>query len=577
MRPKDLVPATLAALLLCALPAPAQEEPQPEPSAQFGEEIDVRLVQIPILAHDRKGRPITDLRPEDVEVKHDGRPMRIAFLEPFHKPRPERPLPEVRLKLELPGGADDAAASGSVEPQHVIFYIDVENDQPLGKSLAIQQLIRFVDEGLDPSYRAAVVSFNGEIHLDQPFTSDRRAITRAIRDAFDQPRRPQIDLQLRIRQLIDRFEDCIEEEAGGVFIKTPDEDCVEAVAREYADEVRPRARDFLIGLEGLIRFAGGLDGRKSVVAVTHGTAVNPAPEIVEAMRAVFGNALELGQVQLEIMSGEGERLRMDEVLDLAIRNQVTLHFVDRTQAPTGDHGARLAHAYQPGAQPMHAAWTAPQQDLREIARTTGGSFVVSQDLFDGVKRAMDLERGGYYLGYYTDVILTRDQLSKVVVRSARKGVRITHQRGSYARPKELQLALANFRGRIDLGRPQRLSDRRDEALHVPFRIVANPRDLGYAPGREVVAADLTLHVRVEQGAQRLADVYHFVNHAYPRAVWEAEEEEPLVIDGWVELPLGEYRLVAVFKNARSGDGGQLEREVVIASRAARSQAGGERR
>ncbi len=54
-----------------------------------------------------------------------------------------------------------------------------------------------------------------------------------------------------------------------------------------------------------------------------------------------------------------------------------------------------------------------------------------------------------------------------------------------------------------------------------------------------------------------------MNHSYPIDVWQAGEMEPVRIHGWMELPPGEYRLAAYLRNPRTGDQGELARDVVI--------------
>src|SRR5207344_696080 len=118
------------------------------------------------------------------------------------------------------------------------------------------------------------------------------------------------------------------------------ESCMESVVYDYGDEVRPRAESFLTALEAVVRYAAGLDGRKSAVIVSHGVAVDASTELREAMHAIFGDTPQLAQATLQSMSGEGARHQLDDLLDLAIRSEVTLHFVDRTQVPPGTGTAR---------------------------------------------------------------------------------------------------------------------------------------------------------------------------------------------------------------------------------------------
>ena len=68
-----------------------------------------------------------------------------------------------------------------------------------------------------------------------------------------------------------------------------DEECLRGLMLEYADEVRPQAEDYLEALEGLIRYAGGVLGRVTVLGLSHGVAVDPSAELMAAMQAVYGN------------------------------------------------------------------------------------------------------------------------------------------------------------------------------------------------------------------------------------------------------------------------------------------------
>jgi VWFA-related protein len=534
----------------------------------FREEINVHLVRIPILAHDRQGDPVTDLRPDEIVVTDRGQRRESAFLEPFVKPQEETgELPDVVLRVDLPGAAERATSSGGAQARNLILLIDVENDQPLGKERASRDLARYVEHGLDDAYRIAVLALDGELEVELPFTRDRTMVAAAIRRAFDRPPRPQIDLQLRVRELLGDFENCVvkgSSTTAPIDSRLGDESCMESVAYDYQDESRPRAESFLTALEAVVRYAAGLDGRKSAVIVSHGVAVEAAAELREAMAAVFGDTAQIGMASLQSMSGEGARDQLEGLLDLAIRSQVTLHFVDRTRMPSGTGSARQGSAYAPGARPIEAAYAAAQTDSQQIAASTGGTFIASQDLFDGVSRAVALEQAGYYLGFYTEGYLARDRLTKISIESTRPGVRIAHSRGTYASAQG-QVAEPVVRGRIALLQPTATTPTR---LTVPFQVLADPRDLGYQRVEDSAVANFTFHLLVEDEQGRaVADSYHFVNHSYPWSVWQSEEAEPILIGGWVELPAGRYRLVAKFANPRWPDrGGTLIRPLTVGSR-----------
>jgi len=550
------------------------EKPEPLPSRQV-EKVEVRLVQIPVIAQDRNGRPIGDLTADEFVVKEGGEKLPVAFLDPF-VPAVERPGPdgEVRLYVGAPGGWDGVVTSGPGEPRYMVIFVDVENDQKLSRPEAMQDVLRFVEEELDPSFRTAVMSYNGEVHQEVTFTADKEAVATGIRRAYARPSRPQLDLTARIQGLIRELEQCeVGESTAYSFERAADEACLRTVALQYGDEHRPQSKDYLHALEGVVRYAGGLKGRKSVLAVSHGVAVDSTTEVLEAMRAYYGNTEQLATLQLHIMAGEGARLEMDELMALAVQQQVALSFVDRNSAPTGTGGARQSVQPMPGARPYEAAFVAAQADLEEIATHTGGVFRhTPQDLFRGLKQALSLEEGGYMLGYYVDEYFSPKRLRRVKVDTTRKGVELVHRRGYYSSPTYSD----TFVGTIALGTPLRLEDDGRAGQFQPFTIVVDPKGLGYtdAGGGEAVA-NLTLHFRVETVEGRpLADSYHFLMHAYPIDLWNAGDVEPVTINGWVELPPFDYRLVAVLRNARSGLGGEfattLSVEAVPAAPAASS-------
>src|SRR5687768_11333164 len=79
-------PLPFAAVLLCALAAPAAPQqatqPAPAPAEQtFFEVIDVRVVNVEVVVTDREGKPVPGLAREDFELLENGRPVEINY---FH-------------------------------------------------------------------------------------------------------------------------------------------------------------------------------------------------------------------------------------------------------------------------------------------------------------------------------------------------------------------------------------------------------------------------------------------------------------------------------------------------------------
>jgi VWFA-related protein len=514
------------------------------------EKVMVRLVQVRITATDRRGRPIEDLRADEIEVKARGVRRRVAYLEPLRRSATARDdLPDVELFVALPGGSPLAATSGEGGGDHVAFLVDVENDYALLRAEAIESVIGFARD-LPQGTLAAVFSYDGELHVEVPFTADREAVIVALGEAWSRHGRPQLDARARVGRLVDQFEDCVVS-GGEMSRKVADEQCVRTVIHEYTQQEQPRTLDYARALGQMIRILGGVDGRKTVFAFSHGVAVDPTPVVIEALRAVLGSSEVLSAMQLYSGFGEQPRLELDRALKLAIQSGVTLHIVDRVPVPSGDYGARRGAMLEPGARPLQAAHTAAQADSQEIAAATGGLFVAAPDLPWGLGQVVNAEKGAYELGFYVDEVLSPERLAKLDIETSRKGTRIAHRRGEYAAPPQRGL-----RGRIALGAPK--AGAKPERVLYDFRIEVDPKTIGYRVTGDEAQANFTLHVTVlDPRGTRLAESHHFINHSYPRELWEAEQAAPMTVTGWLEVPPGAYEIRAYLHNTESGLGGPL--------------------
>jgi VWFA-related protein len=558
----------LSVILCCAalvVGGGSSEQAQEPPQPGLKEQVWVRLVQMRITATDRKGNPVSDLSMGDLQVKDRGGKMEIAFLTPFLKPHEEvEHLTDVRLYVEAPDSTLPVSTVRGSRPRHLILFVDIENDPITRRPDAARDAARFVNQRVEPGTRVAVFSYNGVVNQECSFTSGIDAIGEAIAAAYGRPPRPHLETKVKIRQLISNLKECVNNDSGA-FVASANERCLRDTAIEYADENRPAAKDYLEALENVTRFAGGLEGVTSVLSLSHGVTVDPTLEVAEAMRAVLGNTDQVARIILYLAFGEGARREMDALLEMAVKNGVVMTFVDRSLAPSGDLSASLDTPYQPGVRPILTAFQAAQNDIREIAGTTGGAFIETPDVFEGLSEAWDMEMGTYTLGYYIREYRSPKQLARVSVTAKRKGVKINHRRGYYSKP-----AFDNIIGEIRLG-PGMLRSASGDPIpggvsHVPFTLLVDPENIGYEPSEPPgeMSAQITVHVRLmtEEG-RALADSFHFLNHSYPLKVWNSGETGPLQVAGWVEIPPGAYRLSALFTNPRNGRRGELSGEIEV--------------
>ena len=160
-----------------------------------------------------------------------------------------------------------------------------------------------------------------------------------------------------------------------------------------------------------------------------------------------------------------------------------------------------------------------------------------------------------------------EQLRKVKVDTSRRGVKITHRRGYYLPPR-----LESIQGGIRVGRPgpSKLQvEGGPSRAKVPIQIEIDPRTIGYEQtATDAMGAAFSIYVEIQTtDGRRLTDSYNFLQHAYPIDVWQSDGMEPVLVNGWVDVPGGSFRILAHVRNPLTEARGTFSRDLAIVSRA----------
>src|SRR2546429_2338181 len=166
-------------------PQPSQT-PAPEP--QRPEDIDVvrittNLVQVDAVVTDNKGKIVTDLKPQEIQIFEDGRQQKLTHFTFITTAPPETAsVPEVK-----PRGVDKNALPPPptrLKQEDVRRTIAIVVDD-LGLSFestyfARRALKKFVDEQMQPGDLVAIIRSSGGMGALQSFTADRRQLYASI-------------------------------------------------------------------------------------------------------------------------------------------------------------------------------------------------------------------------------------------------------------------------------------------------------------------------------------------------------------------------------------------------------------
>jgi len=393
--------ALLLTLLLAQSPASAQQQ-QPAPVENDEEDvvrITSNLVQFDAVVTDKKGRLVTDLKPEDFEVSIGGRKQEITNFSFVLNETPTTPgaQPSNAAPRER---AAPVVPPARLRPEQVHRTIALVVDD-LGTSyediISVRRALKnFVDEQMQPGDLVAILRTAAGMGALQQFTNDKRLLYAAIERVRWNPSHGSINTFAPVTT--DPIN--IIPQAAGPGSLDPSLD------RPPTQLDRLRQEVFAIGTLGALGFAvrglKSLPGRKSVV--------------------LFSDALRIYNREQTITRVQDA---LDNLIDLANRAAVSFYTVDarglQTLTPTaqddvgGDTGPFLQSGDEgetnklflaglhTGSAERRRDFFESQEGLRYLASRTGGEFVGNNnDLNRGVRRALQ-DSGNYYLiGFVPD-------------------------------------------------------------------------------------------------------------------------------------------------------------------------------
>jgi VWFA-related protein len=370
----------------------AQELDEDEPVR-----VETNLVTLPVIASDRGGRYVPDLKAEEFSVFEDGAEQKVAFF---------------------------ATVS---EPFHVVLLIDTSASASVEKLRQVQDAaVAFTDQ-MRPGDRVKVISFDDEVRPLSDFTSDRAALASAIRstrpgkgtrlyDAFDLAQRSLA--RLKGRKAVIMLTDGMDHHSE---------------RRTYADNRRAAEESDVVVYP--IRF----DTRAETEQLARQQARGGAGPV--DVGTVLGGrlpGLPPGSVVVNprggSRTGTEERRRTDGMPDVTQRRPDD----GPGTAPRigGAGGGEDERSDVSIAAMLDRLYKLADDYLDEMARTTGGRLVradnhlMLQRAFQQIAEELGTQ---YSLGYYPANAARDGKYRKIRVRTARKDVALRTRPGYRAR------------------------------------------------------------------------------------------------------------------------------------------------
>jgi VWFA-related protein len=395
---KLLLLSTAACLFLFPAIVFSQTKPAP-PSGEAQDVIkfETSLVQTDVMVFDKNGRFVDGLKPEQFQLKINNTPREISFFEAvksggFSSQR------EGLTPTEPDTAKPDSVKPPTTDAQRraVIFFVDDLHLAPDSLERTRRALLDFIERGIERNDLVAITSPSGQIGFLQQFTADKEALRSAVArlnyrtqtksDMEKPPMSEYIATKIRegdpqamsyyVQEMLKQ--NCFYAESKEPICTVSPQSAKTLVmqrANELVVESAPATDNTLRLLEGLMRTAAQLPGRKLVFVISDGFYLN------------------------DRRTGGLDRIK--KVTDAAGRAGVVIYTLDARGIVSDSIDITNNKPIEPGGLLNSATLgeiSASQDGLNALAKDTGGQAFrnTNQPMSKWVEKVLD-ETSSYYL------------------------------------------------------------------------------------------------------------------------------------------------------------------------------------
>ena len=455
-------------------PSPAQPASPLENATVL--KIKTRLVVVDVIAQDRKGNPVTDLKAEDFTVREENAEQKIRVFNLQQGPKQGEPATLVAATLS-PNRITNIPRFKTNSTLNVLL-LDGINVTNINQKYARAEMLKFLEK-LPAGEPIAVFALGTKLRMLQDFTTDPALLKDTIKKAKDNA--------LPIRAEVSNASDL----PPGILQEMPD-GMLQSVLRFGEDQAINQLDDrvtlTLAQLGALARNLAGYPGRKNLIWVSEAF---PA-FFVPSNPTVGSNAGIPNVLQPVIKTYQSQ---IDHTADLLSNAQVAVYPIDAGTLANRDAYSSLSNTDSNGqyvgrsamgegrvgvgsqqAAEINRASDASMDahsTMNSVADQTGGKAYYNTNNLDKAIRD-SLEDGSTYysLGYYPENKNWDGRFRRITVKVNRPGIKLHYRQGFFAvEPKDYlkqdqKIVAADLGTALDLNNPI--------ATALPFQAVVIP-------------------------------------------------------------------------------------------------------
>lgn len=461
--------------------------------------VTTRLVLVDVVVTEGNGRPVTDLKQTDFEVKENGKPQKVvafAFQPPPPPPVPGKPA--YKPFTFSPGVFTNLRnLNGEVGPP-TILLIDGLNtpfkDQPYMR----QQLVKYL-EHLEPGRNVAIYTLGTRLRMIQDFTADPDLLHEAIK---------KITLQ---SSMFNQDQQDLSDEFPGLDPDSTDQSVAAMAQRmqEFESEQQAFQRDLQVrmtldAMNELAHNIAGYPGRKNLVWLSGSFPLTIFPD--ETSSNPFNVARQYGDdLRNTATVFANEQIA---VYPVDARGLVGSFMPDASQRGASLAGPRGGMRGMQQMQRASAQLAASHDAMNELASQTGGRAFYNRNDIDRAIALSVAEGSTYYtLAYYPEDKSNDGKFRKIEVKLDRKGLQSHYRKGYFAtdtHPPDEKTARTEFLRSLAPDAPMSTAlpflvrvtppDKEHKEVALDFSVV--PQSIDFEPQNGLEHAELEFLTRI---------------------------------------------------------------------------------
>lgn len=419
-RPSTILCAFLASCAVLAAQSGTTQTPPPPPNQDpqqpaFRARVD--SVSVDATVTDKDGRPVTDLKQDDFEIREAGKPQTIETFRQIQIDENEAVGPESAPAILSQADMQRAAAN----PENRLFLIFLDDYHTrLGNSLHVrEQLSAFVSR-LSSHDLVALMTPLGSV-LAATFTRDHEGTAAGIMH-FTGRKYDYKALNPYEEYFANQPPEVQEQIRNELVIGTMKSTCA------LMSSLREGRKTILFVSEGIVgNFPAG------VATQSNRFPTAPQPTNLTPQQQLQQAAAASRQTSQEYFNSQNQLMRMRDIFTICARGNTSVYPLDPRGLATSEFGAADAVSQDADRRIIQEA----TDSLRILADQTNGHAIIGTNNPLPELKKMIHQLSSYYLMSYTSTVAPRDgRFHEIQVRVNRKDVDVIARKGYWAYSEE---------------------------------------------------------------------------------------------------------------------------------------------